>query len=141
MGGLLATFSLWGSFLVRFSTYGGPFSPCEGLSAPFSPWGRGAFCYVFLLIGGPFHYVRAFLLLFSMWGGGLFCSHGGLFFGRAPMHITYIIILSCENVSQYKSINNIDNPNTYILCTYCCKYKLKMSLHQAYILQNNELTM
>ena len=56
-----------GLFLLRFSTstYGGPFSPCEGLSSPF----------------------------FSMWGA--FFSLMGAFYGRAPKHITYIIILSC----------------------------------------------
>ena len=29
-----------GAFLLRFSPYVGPFPPCEGLSAPFSPRGE-----------------------------------------------------------------------------------------------------
>ena len=76
----------------------------------------GPFCYVFLFMWGPFHHVRDFLLPFSpcgdlfcyvflLMGGwsfspceGLFAtfySMWGAFYWRAPMHITYIIILSC----------------------------------------------
>ena len=58
-------FSTWGPFRYVFLLMGGPFSPCEGLSAP----------------------------LFSMWGS--FLLSWGAFYGWAPMNITYIIILSC----------------------------------------------
>ena len=51
-------FSQWGggAFLVRFFTYGGPFSPCEGLSAPFSPCGGlfATFFYFNLIRSGLF---------------------------------------------------------------------------------------
>ena len=76
-----------GTFLVRFSTYGGPFSLCEGLSAPLLfMW--GLFATFFYLCGGPFHHVRALLLPFSPCGEGAFfvLMGGGLEWAGAHAH-------------------------------------------------------
>ena len=86
-------FSVGWPFCYVLLFIGGPFHHVRAFLLPFSPC-RGIFCYVFLLMGGLFHHVRAFLLPFSpMWGA--FFALLGAFYGRASMHITYIIILSC----------------------------------------------
>ena len=58
-----------GAFLLRFSPYGGPFSPCEGL---FSPW------------EGPLSPCGGLFLLFSMWGA-FFVLMRGPFLDLPPL--------------------------------------------------------
>ena len=107
-------FSMWGPFATFFLLMGGgALSPCDGLSAPIFFIVR-TFLLRFSTYGGPFHHVRAFLLPFSPCGG-LFCSHGVPFMGVRPwtLHIYYnTVMLKCINIQIKK--NNGDKPNTYI---------------------------
>ena len=86
-GGLFTTFFLlmWGFFhypkalLLRFSPFGGPFSPFKGLSATFFLYVE-AFFPMFFLWGEVFFYLlKAFLLLFSPCGSVVFGFMGPLF--------------------------------------------------------------
>ena len=86
-GGLFTTFFLlmWGFFhylktlLLRFSPFGGPFSPFKGLSATFFSLCGGLVSYVFLVGGAFFYLLKAFLLLFSPCGSVVFGFMGTLF--------------------------------------------------------------
>ena len=109
VGGILVTFFHVTAFLLRFSTYGEPMSPCEVLSAPLFSM-RGIFCYVFstysYLAGSPFYYVRAFnsAPFFSMFEGGLFLlSWGEAFMGGAHAH--YIYYNTVRHVKMYQCTN------------------------------------
>ena len=104
-GGLSATFSLCGSlFATFFFWWEAKFSPCQGLSALFlcmwDTWGLFFTTYFYLWGGGGFFTMRRPFSpcdglsapFFSMWWA--FFPLTGTFYGRAPMHITYINILS-----------------------------------------------
>ena len=89
-------FSVWG-FLLRFSLYGWPFSPCEDFCSLSLHVEAFFNCYVFLLMEGLFHHVRDFLLPF-LHMEGLFCSQGGLLWAGAHAHyIYYNIVIKCIN--------------------------------------------
>ena len=104
MGGLSATISPCGGFLLRFSLYGWPFSPCEDFCSLSLHVEAFFNCYVFLLMEGLFHHVRDFLLPF-LHMEGLFCSQGGLLWAGAHAHyIYYNIVIKCIN-------NDNDNDN------------------------------